>query len=118
DLHTSLAGGLAFYVVVDTGREDGVKDPAVLKTFARLQDFLAETGQIDKSVSLADYVRRMHREMHGSDPAFEVVPDGADLIAQYLLMLEGPELAKFVDFNASAANVVVRHNLSGSGDLG
>ena len=117
DLHASLAGGLAFYVVVDTGREDGVKDPATLKTIARLQDFLAETRQIDKSVSLADYVRRMHREMHGGDPAFEVVPDRPDLIAQYLLMLEGPELAKFVDFNASGANIVARHNLSGSGDL-
>jgi predicted RND superfamily exporter protein len=117
DLHASLAGGLAFYVVVDSGREDGVKDPAVLKTIARLQDFLAGTGQIDKSVSLADYIRRMHREMHRGDPAYEVVPDDAGLIAQYLLMLEGPELAKFVDFDASAANVVVRHNLSGSGDL-
>jgi hypothetical protein len=32
-------------------------------------------------------------------------------------MLEGPELAKFLDFDASAANIVVRHNVTGSGDL-
>src|SRR5262249_10181153 len=48
---------------------------------------------------------------------FEVIPDSADQVAQYLLLLEGGELAKYVDFNASAANVVVRHNLSGSRDL-
>jgi hydrophobe/amphiphile efflux-3 (HAE3) family protein len=117
DLHRSLAGGQAFYVVVDTGRDDGAKDPAVLKLVAELQDYLASTGSIDKSVSVADYVRTMHRELHGGDPTFETIPDSADAIAQYLLMLEGPELTKFLDFRAAAVNVVVRHNLTGSGDL-
>jgi len=59
----------------------------------------------------------MHREMHGGDPAFETIPDTADQVAQYLLMLEGRELEKFVDFKAAAANIVVRHHLTGSGDL-
>ncbi|MGH7353488.1 MAG: MMPL family transporter [Candidatus Rokuibacteriota bacterium] len=117
DLHRSMSGGLAFYIVVDTGREDGVKDPAVLRTIAGLQDFLASTGKVDKSVSVADYVRKMNREMHGGDPAWETIPDTRDQVAQYLLTLEGPELAKFLDFNAGAANIVVRHDLTGSGDL-
>jgi hypothetical protein len=69
---------------------------------------------VAKTVSIADYIRKMHREMHGGDPAFEVVPDSADEVAQYLLLLEGRELLKFVDFNASGANIVVRHNLTGS----
>ena len=34
DVHRSLAGALVFYVVVDTGRPDGVKDPAVLRKIA------------------------------------------------------------------------------------
>lgn len=117
ELHRSLSGGLAFYVVVDTGRADGIKDPAILRRIVALQEFLAATGKVDNTVSVADYIRKMHREMNGGDPAYEVIPDGPDLVAQYLLMLEGHELAKFLDFNASAANIVVRHNLSGSGDL-
>jgi hypothetical protein len=59
----------------------------------------------------------MNREMHGGDPALETIPATRDEVAQYLLMLEGAELAKFLDFNASGANIVVRHNLTGSGDL-
>ena len=114
DLGRSLGGGLNFYVVVDTGREDGVKDPAVLRKIAGLQDFLAGTGKVAKTVSIADYVRKMHREVNGGDPAFEVIPDSADAVAQYLLLLEGRELLKFVDFNASGANIVVRHDLTGS----
>ncbi|PYM11154.1 MAG: hypothetical protein DMD81_27725, partial [Candidatus Rokuibacteriota bacterium] len=114
DLHQALGGALNFYVVVDTGRDDGIKDPNVLRKIAGLQDFLEKTGKVDKSVSVADYVRKVHREMNGGDPAFEVIPDSADQVAQYLLLLEAREFAKFVDFNASGANVVVRHNLTGS----
>jgi uncharacterized protein len=117
DLHRSLAGGIAFYVVLDTGRPDGAKDPAFLKLVAGLQDHLGATGLVDRTVSVADYLRKMNREMHGGDPAFETIPESSDQVAQYLLMLEGQELTKFLDFDASAANVVVRHNLTGSGDL-
>jgi hypothetical protein len=114
DLGLALGGALNFYVVVDTGRPDGVKDPQVLRKIAGLQDFLAGTGKVSKTVSVTDYIRKMHREMNGGDPAFEVIPDNADLIAQYMLLLEGRDFAKFVDFDASGANVVVRHNLTGS----
>jgi predicted RND superfamily exporter protein len=117
DLSRSLSGGLAFYVVVDTGHDDGIKNPAVLRRIAGLQDHLAATGRVDKTISVADYVRKMHREMHGGDPAFETIPETSDQVAQYLLMLEGRELEKFVDFKAAAANIVVRHHLTGSGDL-
>src|SRR6185503_1153742 len=62
-------------------------------------------------------LRTMHREMNDGDAAHEVVPNSSDQVAQYLLLLEGRELDKFVDFNASAANVVVRHNLSSSAEF-
>ncbi len=114
DLGRALGGAQNFYIVVDTGRENGVKDPQVLRKIAELQDFLAGTGKVAKTVSVADYIRRMHREMHGGDPAFEIVPDSPDAVAQYLLLLEGRELAKFLDFNASGASIVVRHDLTGS----
>ncbi len=117
DFGRALGGALNFYVVVDTGRPDGVKDPRVLDKIAGLQDFLAGTGKVAKTVSVTDYIRKMHREMNGGDPAFEVIPDSADLIAQYMLLLEGRDFAKFVDFDASGANIIVRHNLTGSGAI-
>jgi uncharacterized protein len=117
ELHRSLAGANVFYLVVDTGMEDGVKNPRVLRAIAGLQDYLARTGRIDASVSVADYLRKMNREMHGGDRAWEIVPDSPDLVAQYLLLLEGKDLAKYVDFNASAANIVVRHDVTSSQEL-
>jgi predicted RND superfamily exporter protein len=116
-LHRALAGGVVFYLVVETHADDGVKDPRVLRAMADLQAFLARTGRVDKTVSLADYVGKMHREMNGGNPAFERMPDTREEIAQYLLLLEGKELAKYVDFNASTANILVRHNISSSREL-
>ncbi len=114
ELHRALAGAVVFYLVVETGTEDGVREPRVLQAIAELQDFLQGTGEVDKTVSLADYIRKMHREMNAGDPASEIIPDSKEQIAQYLLLLEGNELEKYVDFNGSTANIVVRHNIMSS----
>src|SRR2546428_1831892 len=116
DLSRSLAGGLAFYVVVDPGHDHGLKNPAGLRRVTGAEVHLAATGRVDQTVSVADHLRKMHREMHGGDPAFQTIPETSDQVAQYLLMLEGRELEKFVDFKAAAANIVVRHHPTGSGD--
>jgi len=87
DLHRSMSGAANFYVVVETGREDGVKHPTVLRAIVGMQEFLASTGRMDKSVSVADYVKKMHREMNDGDPKFDAVPDSQDVVAQYLLTL-------------------------------
>lgn len=117
DFQASLGGVASFSVVVESGREGGLKDPAVLRMIMALQDFLNGAGGVDKTVSVADYVRKMHREMNGGDPAFEVIPDSPDQIAQYLLTLESKELAKYVDFKASSANILVRHKFTGTWEL-
>lgn len=117
DLHKTLAGAVNFYVVVETGNEDGVKQPELLRKIVGLQDFLNSTGLIDKNVSVADYVRKMHREMNNGDPAFERIPDTSNLVAQYLLVLDGKDLAKYVDSSYSTANIVVRHNVTSSWEL-
>lgn len=117
DMHKSLSGAVNFYVVVETGKEDGVKQPEMLRKIAGLQKFLTDTGLIDKSVSVADYLKKMHREMNNGDPKLEVVPEASDLVAQYLLMLDGKDLAKYVDYNYSTANIVVRHNITSSWEL-
>lgn len=117
DVHRSLSGAPVFYVVVDTGRPDGVKDPAVLRRVAALQDFLASTGRVDATVSLADHVKLVNRELHGGDGAFARIPDTAEEVAQYLLLLDPADVGTQLDFDASSTNIVVRHNLSSSWEM-
>ena len=116
--HDSLGGGLVFYLVVDTGRVDGVTEPAVLQRLVGLQDFLARTGRIANSLSVADFMRRMHREMNGGDPASETIPPTRELAAQYLAILRaGQNVSRYVDLTASSATIVVSHHITSSWEL-
>jgi hypothetical protein len=114
DLHRSLAGAVSFSVVVETGRENGAVEPDILRRIVALQRFLEGTGEVDHTVSITDYLRTMHREMNAGDEAFATIPDTAAAVSQYLLLLDAKEIGKYLDFNGSAANIVVRHNITSS----
>jgi hypothetical protein len=117
DFHRSLTGFSEFHVVVDSGRDGGISDPTLLRAIVGLQDFLHGIGEVDRTVGVTDYLRTMHREMNGGDPAFDTIPETREQVAQYLLLMEGPELARYIDFNASAASLVVRHHITGTWQL-
>jgi len=114
DAHEVLSGVINFFTVIETGEQDKVKDPSVLKHISDLQGYLETLGRFDKSTSLADYIKIMNREMNGGDPSFTTIPDSKDLIAQYLITFERDQIEQYVDFDYSTANIVVRHNISSS----
>ena len=117
DADQSLAGASAFFVVVDTGRENGVTDPAVLKQISDLQTFLEQIPGIDKAVSIADYVSLMHANFVGRSPGSRVLPDSSETIAQHLLVMDRDQTERFIDLPGSNANIIVRHTLNGSWEL-
>lgn len=110
-LARDLSGGQSFSIVIDTHRPDGAKDPELLKAMLRFQEEL-ERGPFDKVVSVANYLRAIHRESNGDDPAFNVVPDKG--IAAYLMLLEGKDLDRLLESTYERTLIVVRHNISGS----
>jgi predicted RND superfamily exporter protein len=117
DLRRSLTGFGAFYVAVDSGQPGGVTEPGVLRAIVGLQDFLGSQSEVDRTVGVTDYLRQMHREMNGGEVAFETIPPTREQVAQYLLLMEGPELARYIDFDASAASLLVRHHITGTWQL-
>src|SRR5205823_2491402 len=74
DAHKVLTGAEMFWIVVDTRRRDGVIEPEQLQRMATLERELARTGLIDKTISVADYVMTINRELHGGQPGDERVP--------------------------------------------
>jgi predicted RND superfamily exporter protein/outer membrane lipoprotein-sorting protein len=85
-LNERMGGTNSLYVLVKGREDDALKQPAVLKAMQALQEKLAADPMVGKTLSLADFVRRMHRAMNGDDPSFDAIPDSADLIAQYLFL--------------------------------
>jgi predicted RND superfamily exporter protein/outer membrane lipoprotein-sorting protein len=85
-LNERMAGTNTLYVLVKGREDDALKQPAVLEGMQRLQEMLDADPMVGRSLSLADFVRRMHRAMNGDAPAFDAIPDSAELVAQYLLL--------------------------------
>lgn len=116
-IHKDLSGAMNFNIIIETGKEDKVKDPEVLKQIAMLQEYMKGMGTIDKSISLADHIKMMHRELNGGKKEFQVVPDSRNLIAQYLLLMSDEDTKTYVDSNCSTASIIVRHNVTSSASL-
>ena len=108
-LNARLGGTNTLFVLVEGRQDDAIKDPRVLEGLEATQRFLEGEARIGKTISLADFVKRMHRAMHGDDPAYDRIPDDRNLIAQYLLLYsmsgEPGDFDTYVDYPYRAASV-------------
>jgi len=95
-----LSGTTSLEVFIDTGGSAGMKDPAVLASMLRVQEYLEGIEAIDSTRSLADYVTELRGAFHGGAQGEKRVPDSRNEVAQLLLMLDDPsELERWVDFD-------------------
>lgn len=73
---------------VDSGREQGINDPAYLTKVAEFTDWLRAQPEIVNVRSLTDTIKRLNMNMHADDPSYERIPDNADEASQYLFLYE------------------------------
>ncbi|MBI3625094.1 MAG: outer membrane lipoprotein-sorting protein [Candidatus Rokubacteria bacterium] len=110
-LNQRLGGTNTLFLLVEGREPDAIKDPRVLQGMAETQEFLERQPYIGKTISLANFVKRMNRAMHGDDPAYDRIPESRDLIAQFLLLYsmsgEPGDFDTYVDYEYRSANVWV-----------
>ncbi|MEW6749391.1 MAG: MMPL family transporter [Candidatus Latescibacterota bacterium] len=108
-LNERLGGTSTGYLVVDSPREDAVKDPALLRWIEGLQRELEGDPLVGRTFSVVDYVKRINFVLHGHDPAFDRVPDTALEVGQYLFLFgmsaKPSDLENVVDYPFQKANV-------------
>ena len=110
-INDALAGTQVLYVMLDTGKEDGVKRMDVLAGIETLQRELEKIPGVGKTVSIADFLKRMNQAMNGDKPEAHVLPASSDMAGQYLLLYsmsgEPDDLKSYVDFTYRRANVKI-----------
>jgi predicted RND superfamily exporter protein len=116
-LHDELSGMQNFFIVLQADHDGAFKEPKLLQTIFAIQQRIENLGRFDSSLSLADHVALIHREMSDADPKSYRIPDHHQLIAQYLLLFTREDLERYVSADFRQANIHVRHNLSSSYDL-
>jgi predicted RND superfamily exporter protein len=108
----TVSGTGSFVYLFDTGEPDGIKEPHVLREIERLQEKAAELDYlVTKTYSIVDVIKDINQSFHAGDPAYHVLPESRELIAQYLLLYEmsgGDEIEEYVTRDFSRASLQLR----------
>ncbi len=107
-----MGGAMPASLVVDTGKPDGIKDPAVLKAIEVIQKDLASQQLVGTSLSVADYLRRINLVLNAEAPGADVLPSDAAMAGQYLMAFSmgarPSDLNRVVDYDYQRANVLLQ----------
>ena len=108
-LREKFQGTLPIYVAIEGHEPDLLKDPDLLDKLDRLQAAVEQDPIVGGSLSIAEFIKRMHRVMNEDRKEMEVIPDSRDLIAQYLLLYsfsgDPDDFDEVVDYDYQHANV-------------
>jgi len=116
-VNAEFGGASSLEIIIDTGEENGIEDPAFLQKVDSLQQAVAGIPMLSHPMSVVDLLEEENRALHGDDSAFDRLPDAG--IAQYLLLLEsGSEniLSDFVDFDHRELRIRVMNGSTKSRD--
>src|SRR6185503_17537509 len=117
-IQTAMGGTVTVDVLVDTGRPDGVKDPAVLAEIVELEKFLESQEHVSSAQSVAGYFKNMRRAFHANDPREYRLPATREEAAQYLLLYEldkpDGDLKEYTTFDYRQTRVSARVDIESS----
>lgn len=85
-LNEKFAGTSTFYILLDSKKEDALKNPELVLAVDRLQRQMESLPEVGKTESYVDYIKQMNQTLRGGDSAFNRVPDTQEEIAQFLFL--------------------------------
>ena len=102
-------------LLVDTGRENGIKTRDFmtrLENFHRDVDVIkTESLYVGQSISILDTIKLINQSLHNEDPRYFAIPESDELIAQELLLYEnsgGDNLNRLADSRFSTARITLK----------
>lgn len=110
-INDKMGGLLSVIYLYDSGVDDGIRNPAMLKAIEAAQKIAEEHDVVVDSLSIADIIKELNQALHGDDPAWYRLPDDKETLAQLLLLYEisgGQEMNDVLDINKSATVLQVR----------
>ena len=101
-------------IVVETPEAEGLFEPAHLRKIEALQRHLETLPHVQGSTSIVDFLKQMNRSLNEDRPEAYVLPDEADLVAQYFLLYSASgdptDFEEYIDYDYRLANVRFRLN--------
>ncbi len=121
DIARETAGSFPINVVLNAKTEGYFEDPAHLRQIAKIQRFLDSLNGVDKTVSLADFLKLVNYATNQYKKEAYALPDEPFevrmLINSYKTMLGQEMFRRFMDPDMKKANILLRTHISGSRDF-
>ena len=104
-------GMMTLDIILDSGEEEGIKNPEFLGQLDEIQSWLQERETLGPINSIADYLKEINQALNGDDPEFYRLPSSAEMTAQLLLLYESSganeNFSDIKDFENRRARLVV-----------
>jgi len=90
-----------------TGEVNAFQRPQILAKVEALQEYMESLHQVQKTFSMVDHLKEMHKVIYDDDPAYYTLPTERTQVAQLMFLGEGSEeLSNYVDLmDYSAARI-------------
>ena len=116
-VHDELSGIHSFSIVLDSGVDNTFLQVKYLEQLLRIQDFIAQMPEFDRSFSFADFVMLVNSVMEDDDNDALRLPDTDDIVRENMLFIKQSDVASYVSPEYDRARILVRHNISSSDRL-
>ena len=114
-IHSSLAGMQTFSIILDSSIEGTFQKVRYLTEIEKIQQYIAEQGVFDKTMSFADFIKLTNQVMEGtSSPE---LPLDDEVVGVYMEFVQFEAVSSYVNSDYSSARILVRHNIGSSNEL-
>jgi len=94
-LGKKFGGSFGLSILIDSGEENGIKDPEFLRLIDEIRDWLESNKNKDlyvgKTDAFSQVIKSMHMAMNNDDPEFYKIPDERETIEEYMEIYSGDD---------------------------
>ena len=116
-IEEKLVGTTPLEIIFSAEQPDTLIQPAALHHLKDLQHWLEKQPEVDKTVSVADFVEEMNWGFHAQQNDFLTIPDDPDLISQYIFIYDGEDMFDFIDEDYQQARLTMNVNVHGANEI-
>ncbi len=87
-MEDNLTGFNTISYSLDSGEAGAVNEPAFLRKVDAFANWYEQQPEVVHVQTYTDTIKRLNRNMHGNDPAWDKIPESRELAAQYQLLYE------------------------------
>lgn len=103
-----LSGVHTLNVSLRSTEENYFQSPTALNEIEEIAAFLYSIPEVDKVISVNDYIKEINQSFHNEDKTFYRLPDTQKMVAQYVLLYGREDLEDFVDDSWQWATIRIR----------